>query len=105
MGLVDTENRGLVRCRLCDSNRLPAGMPVAEIAQAAVEVVPDSKLVITAETDPDTRSYRVDFSRARQRRGYEAAWSVPDGAALRHKNILDESMRPVSASSSHSEGT
>lgn len=108
-------------------------LTVAEIAQAVVEVVPDSKLVITGETGADTRSYRVDFSRARQRLGYEAKWSIPDGAAELYKqytinglttddfhnrftrlahlkmlcqnNILDDSMHRVSASAAHSEGT
>ena len=50
---------------------------VAQIAQA----VPGSVLEITGQTGRDTRSYRVDFSRAREQLGFEATWSIPDGAA------------------------
>ncbi|HET6500491.1 MAG TPA: SDR family oxidoreductase [Amycolatopsis sp.] len=38
---------------------------VAEIARQVAEAVPGSKPVITGETGPDPRSYRVDFSRFR----------------------------------------
>jgi nucleoside-diphosphate-sugar epimerase len=56
-------------------------LTVADIARAVADVVPGSRLVITGESGPDPRSYRVDFSRARNRLGYTAAWSVADGAA------------------------
>ena len=99
-------------------------LTVAEIAQAVVEVVPGSTLLVTGESGADPRSYRVDFSAIRAALGYEAAWSIPDGAAelykeytsagltsedffkrftrlphleaLRRDGILDESMRRVS---------
>ena len=54
---------------------------IADIAQAAVDAVPGSVFEITGETGHDPRSYRVDFSRAREELGYEATWSIPDGAA------------------------
>src|SRR6478752_7745767 len=53
---------------------------VAEIAQAVVDAVPTAKLAITGETGNDPRSYRVDFSRARKELGFEAVWTIPDGA-------------------------
>ena len=53
---------------------------VAEIAQTVVDVVAGSQLAITGVTGPDERSYRVDFSAFRQAIGFEAAWSVRDGA-------------------------
>lgn len=43
--------------------------------------VPGSTLNITGEAGADPRSYRVDFSRAREGLGFEAEWSIPDGAA------------------------
>jgi nucleoside-diphosphate-sugar epimerase len=98
---------------------------VAEIASAVADTVPKSVIHITGETGADSRSYRVDFSRARDVLGFEATWSVPDGAAelyrafsagaltsrdfdqlftrlsrlqeLRRSGLLDESMRRVSA--------
>lgn len=55
---------------------------VAEIAQAVADTVPGSRLSITGETGADPRSYRVDFSLIRTiLPGYEAAWSIADGAA------------------------
>jgi nucleoside-diphosphate-sugar epimerase len=53
---------------------------VAEIAEAVVEAVPGAELLITGETGNDPRSYRVDFSRARKELGFEAQWSIPEGA-------------------------
>jgi nucleoside-diphosphate-sugar epimerase len=100
-------------------------LTVAEIAKSVVGVVPGAKLLITGETGSDSRSYRVDFSAFRRAVGYEAAWSVQDGAAelakeyvfagltdndfankftrlphlnaLRNTGALDESMRWVTA--------
>jgi hypothetical protein len=37
-------------------------------------------LSITGESGADPRSYRVDFTRARAELGFEAQWSVADGA-------------------------
>ena len=54
---------------------------VAEIAAAVVDAVPGSELLITGEAGNDPRSYRVDFSRARKELGFEAQWTIPDGAA------------------------
>ncbi|MFC5993830.1 NAD-dependent epimerase/dehydratase family protein [Pseudonocardia hispaniensis] len=59
---------------------------VAEIAQSVVEAVPGSTLNITGETGNDPRSYRVDFSRAREFLGFEAQWTIPEGA----KQLADE---------------
>ena len=54
---------------------------VAEIAAAVVDAVAGSELLVTGETGNDPRSYRVDFSRARKELGFEARWTIPDGAA------------------------
>lgn len=100
-------------------------LTVAEIAEAVVDVVPGARLVITGESGPDPRSYRVDFSAFRAALGFEAMWSIPDGAAelyreytsagltaadfakkftrlpylesLRAGGVLDESMRRITA--------
>lgn len=100
-------------------------LTVAEIAETVVGVVPCSQLVITGEAGADPRSYRVDFSKYREALGFEATWSVRDGAAelyeayvsfgltreafaktftrlahldgLRSAELLDESMRWVRA--------
>ncbi|MDZ4235663.1 MAG: NAD-dependent dehydratase, partial [Dietzia sp.] len=84
-----------------------------------------SQLVITGEAGGDPRSYRVDFSKYRDALGFEATWSVRNGAAelyqayvsygltqeafaktftrlahldgLRSAELLDESMRWVRA--------
>ncbi|MEV0361132.1 NAD-dependent epimerase/dehydratase family protein [Nocardia fusca] len=54
---------------------------VAEIAQAVAEVVPGSEVLITGESGADPRSYRVDFGAARRELGFEARWTIPEGAA------------------------
>ena len=61
---------------------------VAGIAQAVVEVVPGAKLLITGESGPDPRSYRVDFSAFRKACGFDTAWSIPDGAAELYKEYI-----------------
>lgn len=55
---------------------------VAQIADRVVEAVPEAKLSITGQTGSDPRSYRVDFTKIRRHLpGYDAQWSVADGAA------------------------
>lgn len=63
-------------------------LTVAEIAGAVVDVVPGARLVIAGTSGSDARSYRVDFGRARERLGFEAEWSVADGAAELHREYL-----------------
>lgn len=55
-------------------------LTVAEIAEGVAQTVPGSTLLITGENGPDPRSYRVDFSRARDELGFEAQWTIPAGA-------------------------
>jgi hypothetical protein len=61
---------------------------VAEIADAVVEAVPGSTLVITGESGADPRSYRVDFSAARSALGFEAEWTIPAGARELYQNYV-----------------
>jgi nucleoside-diphosphate-sugar epimerase len=63
-------------------------LTVAEIAQSVVDVVPGAKLLITGETGSDPRSYRVDFSAYRRAVGFEAAWTIADGAAELYKEYI-----------------
>lgn len=100
-------------------------LTVAEIAQSVVDVVPGCRLLITGESGADPRSYRVDFSAFRRAVGFEAGWTVADGAAelygeyvaagltaddffnrftrlpflekLRGTGVLDETMRRVTS--------
>lgn len=71
----------VVRARAFNVGTEKNNRTVAEIARAVVEAVPGSELEITGETGNDPRSYRVDFSRARKDLGFEAQWTIPDGAA------------------------
>ena len=70
----------VVRARAFNVGSEKNNRTVAEIAEAVVDAVPGSVLEITGETGNDPRSYRVDFSRARNELGFEAAWTIPDGA-------------------------
>jgi nucleoside-diphosphate-sugar epimerase len=70
----------VVRARAYNIGTERNNRTVAEIAQAVCEAVPDARLEITGEAGNDPRSYRVDFSRARKELGFEASWTIPDGA-------------------------
>lgn len=70
-----------VYCRAYNVGTESNNLTVAQIAQSVADVVPGAKLVITGESGPDPRSYRVDFSAFRNALGFNAAWSIPDGAA------------------------
>ncbi|AYF73755.1 SDR family oxidoreductase [Nocardia yunnanensis] len=70
-----------VHCRAYNVGTEANNLTVAQIAQAVVDVVPESTLAITGESGADPRSYRVDFGYARKELGFEATWSIPDGAA------------------------
>jgi nucleoside-diphosphate-sugar epimerase len=114
-----------IHCEAYNVGSEANNLTVAEIAESVVEVVPGSRLLITGETGADPRSYRVDFSKFRDALGFDAVWSIPDGAvelytqyteggltqddfakkftrlprleALRDSGQLDESMRRITA--------
>ncbi|MEU6186721.1 SDR family oxidoreductase [Nocardia sp. NPDC047038] len=67
-------------------------LTVAEIAESVVATVPGSRLLVTGETGADPRSYRVDFSAARTVLGFEARWSVPDGAAELYREYTERGL-------------
>ncbi|MEU8901473.1 SDR family oxidoreductase [Nocardia sp. NPDC048505] len=77
-----------IHCRAYNVGTEDNNLTVAEIAEAVVAAVPDSRLVITGESGPDPRSYRVDFSAARRELGFKAWWSVPAGAAQLYQEYL-----------------
>jgi nucleoside-diphosphate-sugar epimerase len=54
---------------------------VREIAEIVAETVPGCELSIGAESGPDPRSYRVDFSKVgRLLPGFQPSWTARDGA-------------------------
>ncbi|WP_194837307.1 NAD(P)-dependent oxidoreductase [Nocardia sp. XZ_19_369] len=61
---------------------------VAEIAHIVAETVPGVRFDIAGTSGADSRSYRVDFAKARQKLAFEAAWSIADGAAELHREYL-----------------
>ncbi|MFI9508333.1 NAD-dependent epimerase/dehydratase family protein [Nocardia sp. NPDC052566] len=69
-----------IHCRAFNIGSEQNNLTVADIAQAVVAAVPDSRLMITGESGADPRSYRVDFTAARNAIGYRAWWSVAAGA-------------------------
>ncbi|MEV5361145.1 NAD-dependent dehydratase, partial [Micrococcus luteus] len=70
-----------VSCRAYNIGSEVNNLTVAQIADAVCSTVPGAELLITGENGADPRSYRVDFSRARSELGFEAIWTVADGAA------------------------
>jgi nucleoside-diphosphate-sugar epimerase len=79
---------GKVHCAAYNVGAESNNLTVAEIAQSVVEVVPGAKLMITGETGADPRSYRVDFSAFRHALGFEAKWTISDGAAELYKEYV-----------------
>ena len=114
-----------ISCRAFNIGAEANNLTVAEIAAAVCDTVAGSELLTAWGSGADRRSYRVDFSRARSELGYEASWSVADGAAelhaaytsygltredfdtkfarlprleaLRYRGVIDETMRRVNA--------
>jgi nucleoside-diphosphate-sugar epimerase len=72
-----------ISCRAFNIGTEANNLTVAEIATVVCDTV-GSELLITGESGAVPRSYRVDFSRARVELGYEASWSIADGAAELH---------------------
>jgi nucleoside-diphosphate-sugar epimerase len=70
----------VVSCRAYNIGTEANNLTVAQIADAVCDTVPAAMLSITGESGADPRSYRVDFARARTELGFEAQWSVADGA-------------------------
>lgn len=55
---------------------------VREIAGIVAEAVPGAELSISPDAGPDVRSYRVDFTKIREKvPGFEPVWDVPAGVA------------------------
>lgn len=79
----------VVHCAAFNIGTERNNLTVAQIAEEVVDVVPGSRLVITGETGADPRSYRVDFAAARSALGFDAAWSVRDGAIELHRQYVD----------------
>ena len=53
---------------------------IREIADMVADAVPDSRIKYAADAGPDTRSYRVDFSKVAERvPEFRPAWTVPKG--------------------------
>jgi nucleoside-diphosphate-sugar epimerase len=77
-----------VHCKAYNVGSESNNLTVAEIAQSVVDVVPGATLLITGETGGDPRSYRVEFSAVRRALGFEAAWTIPDGAAELYKEYV-----------------
>jgi nucleoside-diphosphate-sugar epimerase len=77
-----------VHCAAYNVGTESNNLTVAEIAESVVDVVPGANLLITGEIGSDPRSYRVDFSAFRNALGFEAAWTIRDGAAELYKEYM-----------------
>ncbi len=53
---------------------------IREVAEIVRDVVPDCEISFSPGASPDTRNYRVDFSKIeRQLPGFTASWTLRDG--------------------------
>ena len=79
-----------IHCAAYNVGREDNNVTVREIAETVAAVVPGARVVITGESGPDTRSYRVDFSAIRAAfPDYRPQWSVADGAAELHRRYRE----------------
>src|SRR5262245_47427785 len=77
--------RESIHCRAFNVGMAANNLTVAQIAEAVVDAVPGSKLVITGEAGADPRSYRVDFSRiTKYLPAFSPQWTVEAGAVELH---------------------
>lgn len=81
--------RDRIHCRAFNIGHEANNMTVAQIADAVADAVPGARVVITGETGPDPRSYRVDFAAARDDLGFRADRTVADGARELHRAYLE----------------
>ncbi len=78
-----------VHCAAYNVGSEAGNVTVARIADAVAEVVPGSEVLITGESGPDPRSYRVDFSAMRKAFGDNVVrWTVPEGAEELYRAYL-----------------
>jgi nucleoside-diphosphate-sugar epimerase len=76
-----TAPRDAVHAQAFNIGRSDANYQVRDIALAVQQVVPGSRLEITGETSGDSRSYRVDFSKAlTSLPGFTPNWTLQRGA-------------------------
>jgi nucleoside-diphosphate-sugar epimerase len=83
-----------IRCAAFNVGSECNNLTVADIAGLVVDAVPGSRLLITGETGADPRSYRVDFSAIRNALGFEAQWSVGDGADELYREYTSRGLTP-----------
>ncbi|KAA0919363.1 NAD(P)-dependent oxidoreductase [Dietzia sp. ANT_WB102] len=75
----------VVSCAAYNVGSQANNVTVAQIAHSVVDEVPYATLLITGESGSDPRSYRVDFGAIQRDLGFEARWSIADGAAELHR--------------------
>lgn len=74
---------------------------VRELAEIVAKTVGDAEVVVTGETGPDTRSYRVDFAKIGEHLpAFQPQWSAQRGAEqlldhYRRHGLPDEAFRKV----------
>ncbi|MCP3801105.1 SDR family oxidoreductase [Allokutzneria sp. A3M-2-11 16] len=85
--------RESIHCRAFNVGMAANNLTVAQIAEAVVEAVPGSKLVITGEAGADPRSYRVDFARiTKYLPAFSPQWTVAAGAVELHAAYVEHGL-------------
>jgi nucleoside-diphosphate-sugar epimerase len=65
-----------------------ANVQKEELARSVARIVPETELEFV-ERNHDPRSYRVDFTKIRERLGFQAAWTVEDGIQEVYQALRD----------------
>jgi len=64
---------------------------VREIAEFVESIVPDSKIEYGKNANKDSRSYKVDFSKIKNKLGYENKWTLLEGIKEIYKELKKKS--------------
>ena len=66
---------------------------VRDIAQIVEKIIPDSKITYAKDANKDARSYKVDFTKIKQRLGYKTKWTLENGIKEIHKILKSKKFR------------
>jgi len=68
---------GLIKGEVYNAGSTEENYTISQVAELVKAVLPETQVEVNAERDP--RSYRVDFSKIRERLGFRAERTLPDG--------------------------
>ncbi|MGA4691122.1 NAD-dependent epimerase/dehydratase family protein [Rhodococcus rhodochrous] len=79
-----------IRCAAVNIGTEEGNVTIREIAESVAHTVPGTTVTLTCESDPDLRSYRVDFSAGRRALpDFVPSWTTAAGVTELYRSHLD----------------